>query len=70
MNLQAIEAIVRRLFSDADFRARAIAEPATALAEYRLAAEEQAALAKLCAQLAAGPQALQRGNVRGGYWWA
>ena len=40
MNLQAIEVVVRRLFSDAEFRAAAIADPATALAEYRLAAEE------------------------------
>jgi hypothetical protein len=67
MNLQAIETIVRRLFSDAAFRAEAIADPATALAEYRLAAGEQRALTKLCVQMAgdgrpvpSGPQAL---------WW-
>ncbi|MDP9373685.1 MAG: hypothetical protein M3Q65_14780 [Chloroflexota bacterium] len=70
MNLQAIEAIVRRLFSDADFRARAIAEPAAALAEYRLAAEEQAALTKLCAQLAAGPQGVQASVGTRGMWWS
>ncbi len=69
MNLQAIEVIVRRLFSDADFRARAIAEPAAALAEYRLAAEERAALTKLCAQLAAGPQGAQASIVTPWYYW-
>ena len=52
MNLQAIEVVVRRLFSDAAFRAAAIADPATALAEYRLAAEERSVLSTLCTQLA------------------
>ena len=51
MNLQAVEIVVRRLFTDADFRTQAIADPATALAEYRLAAEERVALTKLCGQL-------------------
>jgi hypothetical protein len=66
MNLQVIEAVVRRLFSDAEFRARAIADPSVALAEYRLAADDQRALTKLCVQLAAngpaptGPQS---------FWW-
>ena len=51
MNLQAIETVVRRLFSDAEFRSQAIADPSAALAEYRLAASEQAALTKLCEQI-------------------
>ena len=54
MNLHAIETVVRRLFSDAEFRASAIADPSAALAEYRLAAAEQAALTKLCIQMANG----------------
>jgi hypothetical protein len=54
MNLHAIETVVRRLFSDVEFRASAIADPSAALAEYRLAAAEQAALTKLCVQLASG----------------
>ena len=54
MNLQAIETVVRRLFSDATFRNEAITNPSTALAEYRLAAREQAALVKLCQQMANG----------------
>jgi hypothetical protein len=66
MNLQAIETIVRRLFSDAAFRARAIADPATALAEYRLAAEERKALTKLCVQMAGGRPAPSGPQS---YWW-
>ena len=54
MNLHAIETVVRRLFSDAKFRASAITDPSAALAEYRLAAAERAALTKLCVQLANG----------------
>lgn len=54
MNLHAIETVVRRLFSDAEFRARAIAAPSAALEEYQLAAAERAALTKLCVQMANG----------------
>lgn len=68
MNLQAIETIVRRLFSDAEFRAQAIADPATALAEYRLAADEQRALTKLCVQLA-GDGRLAASGAQASYWW-
>jgi len=67
MNLQAIDMIVRRLFSDADFRAQAIADPAAALAEYRLAAAEQQALTKLCIRLADGQLAMTGPKV--GSWW-
>ena len=59
MDLHAIETIVRRLFSDAEFRAAALADPSTALAEYRLAAAERQVLTSLCLQLADGPQLLQ-----------
>ena len=71
MNLHAIETIVRRLFSDAEFRAAALADPSTALAEYRLATAEQQALTKLCLQLADGPQLLQarRGATVNWLWW-
>jgi hypothetical protein len=47
------QTVVRRLFSDAEFRARAIADPSAALEEYRLATAERTALTKLCVQLAA-----------------
>jgi len=67
MNMQAIEAVVRRLFSDATFRADAIADPAAALAEYRLAAAEQQALTKLCAQLGGGGQLAMIRSA--GWWW-
>jgi len=66
MNLQAIDTIVRRLFSDTDFRSQAIADPAAALAEYRLAAAEQQALTKLCVRLADGQLAVVSA---GGFWW-
>ncbi|HEY8599038.1 MAG TPA: hypothetical protein VIL85_11445 [Thermomicrobiales bacterium] len=66
MNLQAIDMIVRRLFSDADFRSQAIADPAAALAEYRLAAAEQQALTKLCVRLADGQMAVPGPKV---VWW-
>ena len=68
MNLQAIEAIVWRLFSDAAFRAQAIEDPATALSEYRLAAEEQRALTKLCVQMA-GDGRVAGGSTQLGMWW-
>jgi hypothetical protein len=54
MNLHAIETVVRRLFSDAEFRASAIAAPSAALEEYHLATAERAALTKLCVQMANG----------------
>jgi hypothetical protein len=71
MNLHAIETVVRRLFSDAEFRAAALADPSTALAEYRLEAAERQALTKLCLQLADGPQLLQarRGATVLAMWW-
>ena len=71
MDLHAIETIVRRLFSDAEFRAAALADPSTALAEYRLEAAERQALTKLCLQLADGPQLLQarRGATILAAWW-
>jgi protein-L-isoaspartate O-methyltransferase len=68
MNMQAIETVVRRLFSDAAFRARAIADPATALAEYRLASSEQQALTKLCLQLNIGGTSVED-KVQAGGWW-
>lgn len=66
MNLQAIEIVVRRLFSDAVFRAQAIADPQAALAEYRLAAAEQQALTKLCLRLADGTASPTGPKA---YWW-
>jgi hypothetical protein len=66
MNLQAVEMVVRRLFTDAEFRARAIADPATTLVEYRLAAEERIALTKLCVQLAGGGLKVPGPSV---VWW-
>ncbi len=65
MNLTAIEIVVRRIFSDAEFRARALANPTTALAEYQLAAAEQQALTKLCLRMADGQNAV----VPNFYWW-
>ncbi|MFO7271881.1 MAG: hypothetical protein DIU58_010575 [Sphaerobacter thermophilus] len=56
MDLRTVETVVRRLFTDAEFRARAIEDSAAALSEYRLGAAEHAALSKLCLQLASGPK--------------
>lgn len=71
MNLHAIETVVRRLFADAEFRAAALADPAAALAEYRLAADEQAALTKLCLQLDGGATlAVGGGATVNWLWWA
>jgi hypothetical protein len=66
MNLHAIETVVRRLFSDAEFRARAIADSSAALEEYRLAATERTALTKLCVQLAADGSV---GSKQQAFWW-
>ena len=66
MNLHAIETVVRRLFSDAEFRALAIADSSAALAEYRLAAAEQAALSKLCVQMSNGAAIDDKQQL--GYW--
>lgn len=68
MNIQAIETVVRRLFSDVPFRTEALADPTTALAEYRLAASERQALTKLCLQLNAGGTSVED-KVRAGNWW-
>ncbi len=54
MELQVVEAVVRRLFSDPEFRARAVASPEATLAEYELGADERVAVTKLCGQLADG----------------
>jgi hypothetical protein len=69
MNLQTIETVVRRLFSDTTFRAQAIANPATALAEYRLAASERQALTKLCLQLNSGGTSTEDKVQASGWWW-
>lgn len=60
MNLDQLQHIVRRLFTDAEFRAQAIADPGKALSAYHLTAEEHVALGKLCARMADGPS----GQVR------
>jgi hypothetical protein len=66
MNLQAIETVVRRLFSDAEFRAQVIAEPAAVLDEYRLADSERDVLIRLCDHLASGETVT--GKQRFGAW--
>jgi hypothetical protein len=66
VNLHAIETVVRRLFSDAAFRARAIADPSAALAEYHLAAAERTALARLCVQLTADGSVSTKQQL---WWW-
>jgi hypothetical protein len=54
VELQNIEAAVRRLFSDNEFRSTAIANPEAAFAAFDLRSDEQEALTKLCARLANG----------------
>ncbi|HEX7102373.1 MAG TPA: hypothetical protein VF201_06995 [Nitrolancea sp.] len=56
MELQNIEAAVRRLFSDSEFRSTAIANPEAAFAAMDLRSDEQEALSKLCARLAIGEE--------------
>ena len=68
MNMQVIETVVRRLFSDAAFRAQAIANPAASLAGYRLAAPERQALTKLCLQLNIGGTSVED-KVQTAGWW-
>ena len=67
MNMQTIETVVRRLFSDAAFRAQAITDPTASLSEYRLAASEQQALTKLCLQLNASGASIEKKVAYG--WW-
>ena len=55
--MQTIETIVHRLFSDAEFRASAIADPESALASYPLSDLERETLITLCRQLIDGPVA-------------
>lgn len=57
MELQGVETVVRRLFTDADFRARAQQNAEAALAEYALGADERAAVTKLCGRMANGQDA-------------
>jgi hypothetical protein len=66
MNLHAIETVVRRLFSDAEFRTQAIADPSAALEEYHLAAAERTALTKLCVQMANGVSVTDKQQL--GFW--
>ena len=66
MNLDLIASVVRRLVSDSAFRAAAVADPGSALAEYKLEASERAAVTKLCAQMAEGQQVIVR---PAGWWW-
>ena len=54
MNLAMVEAVVHRLFADADFRTKAIADPASTLAQYDLGETERTALTKLCGRLSDG----------------
>lgn len=56
VELQNIEAAVRRLFSDSEFRSTAIANPEAAFAAMDLRSDEQEALSKLCARLAIGEE--------------
>jgi hypothetical protein len=51
VELETIEAVVRRLFTDEEFRAAATADSAAALSEYDLGTNERAALASLCERL-------------------
>lgn len=67
MNTQTIETVVRRLFSDADFRAQATTDPTTALSGYRLAATEQQALTRLCTQLTSNGQLAA--TTQSNFWW-
>ncbi|MDI3339976.1 MAG: hypothetical protein QJR03_05525 [Sphaerobacter sp.] len=69
MDLRTVETIIRRLFTDAEFRSQAIADSASALSEYRLGPAEHAALSKLCLQLAGG-QKLNAGPVTSLGWWS
>jgi hypothetical protein len=65
MELQNIEAAVRRLFSDDEFRSTAIANPEAAFAAFDLRSDEQEVLTKLCARVANGEDA---GAITMGFW--
>lgn len=57
-----IEAIVRRIFSDAEFRQAAVEDPRATLEQYELSEAERRSLVKLCGTLApAGGPSLSRG---------
>jgi hypothetical protein len=66
MELQNIEAAVRRLFSDSEFRSTAIANPEAAFAAFDMGSDEREALTKLCTQLANGEEV---GASPMGYWF-
>ncbi len=51
MELQTLETVVQRLFSDADFRSRALANTGEAFADYELDADQLTALGSLCERL-------------------
>ena len=51
MELETVETVVRRLFSDDEFRSAATLNASAALAEYDLGTDERAALMSLCDQL-------------------
>lgn len=51
MELETIEAVVWRLFTDEKFRTAATVNSAAALSEYELGINERAALVSLCERL-------------------
>ncbi len=61
-----METVVRRLVSDAEFRAVAMANPESALAEFDLGADAQAAVSKLSGQIADDNDF---GDVHFGSWY-
>jgi hypothetical protein len=66
MEVQTVESVVRRLFSDAEFRARATANASEAFAEYELDADQLVALGNLCERLGSGDGA---GAVPAKFWF-
>lgn len=61
-----METVVRRLVSDAEFRAVAMANPDAALAEFELGADAQAAVSKLCGHIADDDDF---GDIHCGAWY-
>ncbi len=69
MGLHTIEAIIRRLIDDAEFRATAVADPAAVLADFPLAAVERRALTGLLRRLADGRPLAADISLMGWWWW-
>jgi hypothetical protein len=63
-----LEAFVRRLFGDQEFKSRALRDPESAMANYRLDSAEKAAARKLCLRMVTPEGVMTSSAVSNSFW--